>query len=64
MVVSNPPFSKRDAIFERLFEILVPQGRMNFHNGEQVKNSPNFQSVYMCNGILDEKIVFANMKKD
>lgn len=94
MVVSNPPFSKRDAIFERLyelkipfalimnsngifdskkrfelfknnnFEILVPQGRMNFHNGEQVRNSPNFQSVYMCNGILDEKIVFANMKKD
>lgn len=94
VVVSNPPFSKRDAIFEKLykmnipfalimnsnglfdskkrfeifknnnFEMLIPQGRMNFHNGAEVRNSPNFQSIYICNGILKDKIMFTYMNKD
>lgn len=94
VVVSNPPFSKRAEIFERLyefkipfalimnyngifdskkrfemfknnnFEILVPQGRMNFSNGEGVKNSPNFQSVYFCNGVLDKTVEFVYMNKE
>ncbi|HFI0736395.1 TPA: hypothetical protein ACGO6E_000610 [Streptococcus suis] len=91
-IVSNPPFSKRDLVFERLyeiglpfamimnsnglfdskkrwklfsnnnFELLVPKGRMRFFDETMVqKNSPNFQSVYVCNNILDRQIVFTDM---
>lgn len=90
IVVSNPPFSKRDAIFKRLFlfdiafalvmnfnglfdsksrartfrdnnvEILIPYGRMKFtHKDRGELNSPNFQSVYVCNKLLDKQIVFS-----
>lgn len=90
IVVSNPPFSKRDAIFERLYEwqvpfalvmnfnglfdsrkradlfrnnrieILVPRGRMKFiHRDKGALNSPNFQSVYVCSGLLDNQIEFS-----
>lgn len=93
-IVSNPPFSKRTAIFEELFnfglpfamimnfnglfdakarfelfknnkfELLVPKGRMCFFNENmEAKNSPNFQSVYVCSGILDNQIVFTDMAK-
>lgn len=89
IVVSNPPFSKRDAIFQRLFEmnipfalvmnfnglfdskkrarlfhqngveILIPYGRMKFINEDRGQlNSPNFQSVYVCNKLLNKQIVF------
>lgn len=94
VIVSNPPFSKRDAVFERVyelnipfalimngnglfdskkryelfknhnFEILVPQGRMKFSNGVEAKNTPNFQSIYICNGILDKQIVFTDIRKE
>ncbi len=91
-VVSNPPFSKRDKVFERLFdagipfalimnmnglfdsetrwklfkennfEILVPKGRMKFFNQscglDSKKNSPNFQSIYLCKGMNDKQIDF------
>ncbi|MBF0778156.1 hypothetical protein [Streptococcus cuniculi] len=91
-VVSNPPFSKRDAIFKRLyelkipfalvmngngifdsrarfelfrnndFELLIPRGRIKFFDESMVlKNSPNFQSIYVCHGMLDRQIVFTNM---
>lgn len=89
IIVSNPPFSKRDRIFERLYEwdipfalilnfnglfdskkradifrkhrieILVPRGRMKFYHRDMgYLNSPNFQSVYVCNHLLDNQIVF------
>lgn len=89
IVVSNPPFSKRDAIFEKLYQwdipfaliinfnglfdskkradifrnhdvqILVPRGRMKFfHRDKGLLNSPNFQSVYVCNHLLTKQIVF------
>lgn len=89
IVVSNPPFSKRDEIFKRLFEmqvpfalvmnfnglfdskkradlfrqngveILVPRGRMKFIQEDRgYLNSPNFQSVYVCNKLLSKQIVF------
>lgn len=89
ILVSNPPFSKRDKIFERLYEwdipfamvmnfnglfdskkraeifrshrveILVPKGRMKFYHKEKgFLNSPNFQSIYICNRLLDNQIVF------
>lgn len=89
IVVSNPPFSKRDAIFETLFnweipfalvmnfnglfdskkraklfrnngvELLIPYGRMKFVSKDRgILNSPNFQSVYVCNKLLDKQIVF------
>lgn len=91
VVVSNPPYSKRNEIFKKLyeldvpfalvmnfnglfdskcrakmfsenkFEILVPFGRMKFIHSEKGKlNSPNFQSVYICSGILDNQIEFSS----
>ncbi len=91
-IVSNPPFSKRDAIFKRLFkiglpfamimnsnglfdsktryelfrnndfELLVPKGRMRFFDEQMIsRNSPNFQSVYVCSGILNKQIEFTDM---
>nr|DAE80621.1 MAG TPA: DNA N-6-adenine-methyltransferase [Caudoviricetes sp.] len=91
-IVSNPPFSKRDKVFLRLyelglpfamimnnnglfdskaryelfkknnFELLVPKGRMRFFDETmEVKNSPNFQSIYVCNGILPQTIEFVDM---
>lgn len=87
IVVSNPPFSKRDAIFERLYEmkvpfalvmnfnglfdskkradlfrqnkveLLIPRGRMKFISKDRGQlNSPNFQSIYVCSGLLDRQI--------
>ena len=88
-IVSNPPFSKRQRILEKIyeqdvpfalimnfnglfdsekrwslfknnnFELLVPLGRMHFFNNECKGNSPNFQSVYVCNRILPKQIIFA-----
>ena len=91
IVVSNPPFSKRDAIFQRLYEmkvpfalimnfnglfdskkraeifrhneveLLVPKGRMRFiHKDKGALNAPNFQSVYVCSGLLDKQITFSD----
>lgn len=91
-IVSNPPFSKRDKVFLRLyelglpfamimnnnglfdskaryelfkknnFELLIPKGRMRFFDETmEVKNSPNFQSIYVCNGILPQTIEFVDM---
>ena len=92
-IVSNPPFSKRDAIFRRMyelglpfalimnnnglfdskaryelfkknnFELLIPKGRMRFFDETmEVKNSPNFQSIYVCNGILTKTSEFVDME--
>ena len=90
-IVSNPPYSKRQQILERLFsekvpfamimnynglfdnrkrwtlfkdnglEILVPMGRIAFFNDKCKGKAPMFQSVYVCNGILQTKIEFAHM---
>jgi hypothetical protein len=87
-VVSNPPFSKRQATLENLFnagvpfamilnfnglfdskarwnlfkdnkfELLIPLGRMHFFNESCVRNSPNFQSVYVCKDMLSKQICF------
>lgn len=92
-MVSNPPFSKRDRIFEKLYEwdlpfalimnfnglfdsqkraslfrhnnveLLVPYGRMKFVQREKgMLNSPNFQSVYVCNHLLEKQITFDDTK--
>ena len=89
IIVSNPPFSKRDKIFEKLYqwdipfalimnfnglfdskkradifrdhrvEMLVPRGRMKFiHKDKGQLNSPNFQSIYVCNHLLENQITF------
>lgn len=92
-IVSNPPFSKRQAVFEKLFqsgvpfamitnmnglfdcksrwklfndnefELLIPQGRMKFFNDTGVKNSPNFQSIYVCSKMLPKQIVFTERQE-
>lgn len=92
-VVSNPPFSKRNLIFQKLFqvgipfalimnsnglfdnytrfemfksnefELLIPKGRMKFFNDSGVGDKPNFQSVYVCSKILEDKIVFSERSK-
>lgn len=89
-IVSNPPFSKRQMILERLFEaevpfamilnfnglfdaksrwelfknnkfeLIIPKGRMCFFNDTGFGNSPNFQSVYVCNGMSDKQIEFSD----
>lgn len=89
IIISNPPFSKRDKIFEKLYEwdipfaliinfnglfdskkridifqqhkveMLIPKGRMKFyHKDKGLLNSPNFQSIYICNKLLNNQIVF------
>lgn len=88
-VVSNPPFSKRQEILERLFsagvpfalilnfnglfdnkkrwemfrnnpfEIIVPLGRIHFYNDGCSGKSPQFQSVYVCRGMCNSQIEFA-----
>lgn len=89
IIVSNPPFSKRDRIFAKLYEwdipfalimnfnglfdskkrvdifrehrveMLIPRGRMKFiHKDKGLLNSPNFQSIYICNHLLENQIVF------
>ncbi|MCY7186353.1 hypothetical protein [Streptococcus gallolyticus] len=91
-IVSNPPFSKRDAVFKRLFEmglpfamimnsnglfdskaryelfknnnfeLLVPKGRMKFFDESMIsRNNPNFQSIYVCNRVLNHQIEFTDM---
>lgn len=93
IVVSNPPFSKRDMIFRRLYEwnlpfaliinwnglfdsqkrlevfsknnveLLIPKGRMKFIQKDKgLLNSPNFQSIYVCNHLLGQQIVFDKTK--
>lgn len=92
-VVSNPPFSKRQKILQRLFEydvpfamimnfnglfdskarwtlfkdndfqLLIPLGRMHFFNENCEANSPNFQSIYVCNKMLDHQIEFCEQPK-
>ena len=93
-IVSNPPFSKRQSILERLFEIdkpfaiilnfnglfdskkrwqlfkqndfelLIPEGRMHFFNDNCDGNSPNFQSIYVCNKMTGRQIEFVQMKSN
>ena len=89
ILVSNPPFSKRDKIFEKLYEwdipfalimnfnglfdsrkrfdifrrhkveMLVPRGRMKFyHRDKGLLDRPNFQSIYVCNHLLEKQITF------
>ena len=88
-VVSNPPFSKRQKILEKLFEagvpfamimdfngifdskarwelfknndfeLLVPLGRVHFFSDTCNGKSPNFQSVYVCKGVCEKQIEFA-----
>lgn len=42
-------------------ELLVPKGRMKFiHNDKGALNSPNFQSIYVCSGVLDKQITFTD----
>lgn len=44
------------------FELLIPQGRMRFFNKDIEEDSklnhPNFQSIYVCHGILEKQIEF------
>lgn len=93
-IVSNPPFSKRQKILERLFEsgtpfamilnfnglfdskarwklfkenafeLLVPLGRIHFFNENCEGNSPNFQSVYVCQGMSKNKIEFVTLQEE
>lgn len=95
-IISNPPWSKKNEIFARLFEINKPfamligsvgifdsQFRFNMFNENKfemlylsprisyfkeiddttTKNSPPFQSVYICHNILPELIMFREVDK-
>lgn len=44
------------------FELLIPKGRMRFFDETmEIKNNPNFQSIYVCNRILPQQIDFTDM---
>lgn len=89
-ILSNPPFSKRNQLLERLYsigkpfvmlmnqmglfdsrqrydlfqkygvELLVFRGRTCFTNAVTGQSgTPAFQCLYVCHGLLPEKIVFA-----
>lgn len=46
---------------ENRVELLVPYGRMKFIHKERGElNQPNFQSVYVCSGVLDQQITFSD----
>ena len=42
------------------FELLIPQGRIHFFNDTCAGKAPQFQSIYVCSGILDKQIEFAD----
>lgn len=95
-IISNPPWSKKDEILRRLFELKKPFAMLfggvgmfdskkrfdmfkenefeimylsprvaYFKNIEDndTKNSPPFQSIYVCSGILDNKHQFEEVDK-
>lgn len=56
---------KRWELFRRnRFEIIVPRGRIHFFNDQCEGNSPNFQSVYICQGMTDRQIDFIGGEDD
>lgn len=87
-IISNPPFSERMRIFERLFklgkpfamlfnyaglwdsqqrfemfkkcgiELLIIKGRTKFIRPNEEIKTPMFQSIYVCHGMLPEKIIY------
>lgn len=93
-VVSNPPYSKRDAVYAKLFksgvpfamlgnfnglfdnktrwemfrdnefELMIPLGRLHFFRSDGTYNSPNFQTIWICRGMLDRQIVFDDSNKN
>ena len=67
IINSNGLFDKRsrfDLFKENKFELLIPKGRMKFFKDEVVeRNSPNFQSIYVCSQLLPERIVFDDTQK-
>lgn len=95
-IISNPPYSIRNKVLERLFQIEKPfamlmntnglfdsnlrwnlfknnnftliylKGRVNYMEkyGEKSKNSPPFQSAYICSQISEKQIIFENLIKE
>jgi hypothetical protein len=93
-VVSNPPYSCKNAVLEKLFrsgaafamllggiglfeakrfelfskyefELMYFDRRIGFAPGagQAASGSPPFSSLYVCRGVLPERIVFANLDK-
>ena len=46
---------------ENDFELIVPSGRVHYFNDTCDGNAPQFQSVFVCSGICDRQIEFADM---
>lgn len=52
--------SRYDVFKDKSVEFLIPKGRMKFFTEDGVtKNSPNFQSIYVCSKMLDKQIEFS-----
>lgn len=94
-IISNPPYSKKNEVLKRLFELKKPfamllgatelwgtekRFKMFSENNIEImffdkrvcflknyndkpKGSSPFSSVYLCSGILPEKIIFHRIKK-
>jgi hypothetical protein len=91
-IISNPPFSLRERIYQRLFalqkpfavlgserglfgsrtrfnlfkenrfEILIPQGRRQFFNGDKILIPP-FQTWFICHDVLPKQIIFCDSEE-
>ena len=48
---------------DKRVELYIPKGRMKFFTSDGVtRNSPNFQSIYVCNKMLDNQIEFSDFE--
>ena len=58
-------FQDGKKVRENNFELLIPKGRMRFFDEEmKQRNSPNFQSIYVCNGVLNKQIEFTELLQE
>ena len=72
-IISNPPFSRKVDVLDRLFdigkpfamfknnkfELLIPNKRVAYIEKDSgLKNSPPYLSIYVCSKLLDKQIVF------
>ena len=66
-IISNPPYSLKAEVFDRLFQIGKPfamlVGVVGLFESQKRSLNPPFSSVYVCKDILPKQIVFEEVDK-